>query len=120
MNMEKIENIIEALSIHGDETAVSVLADLGTNSDNDKVRELASKALIGRNSHESLKVVLINKGKGIHDLNSQVVESSINSLIELNDKSEAINILNDTIILHSDEEVRNQAMAVKQIMSLSV
>ena len=64
--MREIEYIIEALGRHCDDSAVRVLEEIGTNSSDDLVRELTAKALISRNTHDSLRVVLISKGKGIH------------------------------------------------------
>lgn len=117
-NLKEISNIIEALSRHADESAVQVLEELGTNSNDDLVREMTVQALIKRNTHDALRVALIYKGKGIHDMNASVVESAINSLKTLNDKSEALRILDDTINLHSDYDVKLQASFVKdQIVS---
>ena len=45
--------------------------------------------------------------------------STINELLALEDKSEAIKILEDTVEMHSDEEVRDNARSVKALMALS-
>ena len=45
--------------------------------------------------------------------------STINELLSLNDKAEAIRILEDTVENHSDEEVRDNARSVKALMALS-
>ena len=118
-NVQEVVNIIEALSRHSDSSSIAVLEEIGTNCDDDLVRELTTKALINRNTHDSLKIVLINKGKGIHDLNAMIVESAINSLRSLNDKAEAIRILDDTINLHSDEMVKQRAIMVRDSISNS-
>lgn len=44
---------------------------------------------------------------------------TINELLSLNDKSEAMKILEDTVNEHSDEEVRDNARSVKALMALS-
>lgn len=115
-NLNEIANIIEALGRHSDESGIRVLEEIGTNSQDEMVRELTAKALIGRNSHESLKLMLIYKGKGIHDLNAQVVETAINSIKSLPDKAEVVKILDDTINFHSDDDVRFKAQLVKELI----
>lgn len=112
-------DIIEALSIHEDDSAVGVLERLGTNCPDGEVRELTSKALVRRNTHESLRVLIINKGKGINDLSPQVAMSTINEILSLSDKSEVMKILEDTINLHSEEDVRETARSVKALIELS-
>ena len=69
--------------------------------------------------HDSLNVVISNKGKGINDMSTVVAMSTINELLSLNDKTEAIKILEDTVENHSDEEVRDNARSVKALMALS-
>lgn len=120
MNMSRINNIIEALSRHEDEKeAVRVLKEIGTNSPIDEVREKTAQALIKRNTHDSLVVALIEKGKGIHDLSTRVAMSAINEVLALEDKSEAIKILEDTMNLHSDETVRDTARSVRALVEFS-
>ncbi len=117
---KKIRNIIQALGEHQDsKAAIEVLTELGTNSADDEIRELTAQTLIRKNTHESLRVVLISKGKGINDLSARVAMASINELLSLKDKSEAVKILDDTIKLHSDEEVRNTARSVRALMTFS-
>jgi len=117
---KKIRNIIQALGEHKDsKAAIELLTELGTNSADDEIRELTAQTLIKKNTHESLRVVLISKGKGINDLSARVAMASINELLSLKDKSEAIKILDDTIKLHSDEEVRNTARSVRALMTFS-
>lgn len=116
---EKVRKIINALSLHTDLESISVLEEIGTNSSDNEVRELTSQALVKKNIHEALKVVIINNGKGINDLSPVVAMSTINEILNLEDKTEAIKILDDTIQMHSDEEVRENARSVKSLLSLS-
>ena len=119
-NNQKIRNIIQALGEHRDsQAAIEILTELGTNSPDDEIRELTAQTLIKKNTHESLRVVLISKGKGINDLSARVAMASINELLSLKDKSEAIRILDDTIKLHSEEDVRNTARSVRALMTFS-
>lgn len=119
-NNKKIRNIIQALGEHKDEkAAIELLTEFGTNSADDEIRELTARTLIRKNTHEALRVVLISKGKGINDLSARVAMSSINELLALKDKAEAIKILDDTIKLHSEEEVRTTARSVRALMTFS-
>ena len=52
-------------------------------------------------------------------MSTVVAMSTINELLSLSDKSEAIRILEDTVENHSDEEVRDNARSVKALMALS-
>jgi len=117
--MPKVEHIIEALGRHEDDAAVGVLENVGTNCPYDDIREMTAKALVRRNTHDSLKVVLINKGKGIHDLNSRVAMGTVDAILDLEDKSEVLKILDDTINMHSDEFVRENARSVKTLIELT-
>jgi hypothetical protein len=119
-NNQKIKNIIKALGEHQDsKAAIELLTELGTNSSDDEIRELTAQTLIQKNTHESLRVVLISKGKGINDLSARVAMASINELLSLKDKGEAIKILDDTIKMHSEEDVRNTARSVRALMTFS-
>lgn len=119
-NNKKIRNIITALGEHKDsKAAIELLTELGTNSPDEEIRELTAQTLIKKNTHESLRVVLISRGKGINDLNARVAMSSINALLALKDKREAVKILDDTIKMHSDEEVRNTARSVRALMTFA-
>ena len=91
---------------------------MGTNSESDEVREWTSRALIKKNTHDSLCQVILNKGKGINDLSPRVAMSAINDILELKDKTEAIKILEDTMKMHSDEEVRESASSVRALIAL--
>ena len=115
---KKIKKIIETLGAHEDVESIAVLEELGTNSQDDEVRELTSKMLFRKNLHDSLKVVILNKGKGINDMSPVVAMATINEILNLENKSEAIRILDDTINMHSDEEVRSNAKSVKSLLSI--
>lgn len=117
--MRQVENIIEALGRHEDDSSVSVLENVGTNSQNDEVRASTARALVRRNSEDSLRVVLLSEGKGINDLSTRVFETAVSSLLELDDKSRAIRILDDTIAEHSVESVRHRASQVRFLLSAS-
>ncbi len=119
MNMNTVRKIIDALSIHTDPESVNVLNEVGTNSAIDEVREMTSKALVKKNVHNALEIVIANQGKGINDLSTVVAMSTINALLSLEDKTEAIKILEDTVENHSEEEVRDNARSVKALMALS-
>ncbi len=119
MNTDTVRKIIDALSIHKDPDSIRVLNDVGTNSSIDEVREMTSRALVRKNVHDSLEVVITNQGKGINDLSTVVAMSTINELLALDNKEEAIKILEDTVNMHSDEEVRDNARSVKALMALS-
>ncbi len=119
MNMDNVRKIIDALSIHTDPESINVLNEVGTNSSIDEVRELTSRALVKKNLHDSLEVVISNSGKGINDLSTVVAMSTINELLALEDKTEAIKILEDTVNNHSEEDVRDNARSVKALMALS-
>ena len=116
---KSVEKIIEALGKHEDAESIAVLEEIGTNSPDNDVRELTSKALVRKNVHDSLKIVIINQGKGINDLSPVVAMSTVNELLALEDKSEVLKILDDTINLNSIEEVRENAKSVKSLLTLS-
>lgn len=117
--MNKLENIIEALAQHDDEQGIEILERIGTNCTNDEVRELTAKALTKRNTNESLKVLVLNEGKGINDLNPRIAMSTVNEILSLEDKSEIMKVLEDTIEMHSNEEIRETARSVKALIELS-
>ena len=120
MNTSRINNIIDALSKHEDaQEAIRVLNEVGTNSPIDEIRERTVQALIRKNTHDALKIALIEKGKGIHDLSTRVAMSAINEVLALEDKSEAIKIVEDTMNLHSDETVRDTARSVRALVEFS-
>ena len=119
MNRNIVE-IIDALTAHQDSDSIRVLEELGTNSPDNDVREYTSRALVKKNVHDSLKVVIINQGKGINDLSPSVAMSTINEILALKDKGEVIRILDDTINMHSDETVKENARSVKSLLALSL
>ncbi len=119
MTSRKINKIIEALGKHEDGNAVSVLEEIGTNSPLDEIRELTAQALVKRNTDDSLKVVIVNKGKGINDLSAQVAMTAINELLNLKDKDAATKILEDTVENNDDKEVRDTARSVRALMAYS-
>ena len=117
--IKNVTNIIEGLGRNPNSESVTILEDIGTNSKVDAIRELTSRALVKRNEHDSLKVVITNKGKGINDMSTVVAMSTINELLSLEDKTEAMKVLENTVEMHSDEEVRDNAGSVKALMALS-
>ena len=119
-NFNKVSNIIESLAINPNPDSVAVLEEIGTNSSIDEVRELTSRALIKRNEHNSLSVVIANRGKGINDMSTVVAMSTINELLSLENKEEAMKVLENTISSETfDEEVKENARSVKALMALS-
>ncbi len=118
-HLKNVSNIIEGLGNHKDPESIQLLEEIGTNSSLDVIREMTSRALVKKNDHDSLAVVITHKGKGINDLSTMVAMSTINELLGLKDKTEAIKILSDTVEMHSDEEVRDNARSVKALMALS-
>ena len=96
------------------------IEEIGTNSSIDEVRELTSRALVRRNEHDSLQVVIANRGKGINDMSTIVAMSTINELLSLDNKEEAMRVLENTISSEGfDEEVKENARSVKALMALS-
>ena len=119
-NFNKVSNIIESLTINPNPDSVAVLEEIGTNSSIDEVREMTSRALVKRNEHDSLSVVIANRGKGINDMSTVVAMSTINELLSLENKEEAMKILENTISSESfDDEVKENARSVKALMALS-
>lgn len=119
-NFMKVSDIIDSLTINPSPESVSVLEEIGTNSSIDEVREMTARALVKRNEPKSLSVVISNKGKGINDMSTVVAMSTINCLLSLEDKQEAMKVLEHTI--SSDEfcdEVKENARSVKALMALS-
>lgn len=117
--VKDVTNIIDGLGRNENPETIAILEDVGTNSKIDAIREMTSRALVKKNMHDSLRVVITNKGKGINDMSTVVAMSTINELLSLNDKSEAMKILEETVDQNSDEEVRDNARSVKALMALS-
>lgn|SRR5574344_1399798 len=118
-NNKKLNNIIDALSIHQDPESINVLEEIGTNSSIDTVREMTARALVRKNMEDSLRIVISNKGKGINDLSTVVAMSTINELLSLENKDTAMQILADTVDSDVDEDIRDNARSVKALMALS-
>lgn len=116
---KNVSNIIEGLGMNSNPETISILEDVGTNSKVDAIREMTSRALVRKNEQDALKVVITNKGKGINDMSTVVAMSTINELLSLSDKTEAMRVLSDTVETHDDEEVRDNARSVKALMALS-
>ena len=119
--INKLDNIIEALSRHEDPKSVSILEEIGTNSEIDEIREKTAHALIKKNTTDSLKVVVAKSGKGINDLSARVAMSSINEILSLNDKSEVLKVLEET--MNSDEQkqdIKDTARSVKALITYSM
>ncbi len=120
MISKKLKHIIEALSKHKDIDSVRVLNEVGTNCENDYIRELSSAALIKKNIKEALEIVIKCKGKGINDLSSDVVMSSINELLSLKDKTVVNSVLDETINSNAEKEIIETARSVKVLLSFSL
>lgn len=119
--INKIENIIEALSRHEDPKSVAVLEEIGTNSEIDEIREKTAHALIKKNTPEALKVVVGSTGKGINDLSARVAMSSINEILSLNDKTEVLHVLEETMNSDSHvQEIKDTARSVKALITYSM
>ncbi len=119
-NNKRINNIIEALGKHEDMDSVRVLEEIGTNSSIDEVREMTAQALIRKNCPESLKVVIATEGKGINDLSARVAMSAINELLSLDDKSQALKVLDETMENAEKQEIKDTARSVKTLITYSV
>ena len=117
--VKDVTNIIDGLGRNTNPETIAILEDVGTNSKVDAIREMTSRALVKKNIHDSLSVVITNKGRGINDMSTVVAMSTINELLSLNDKTEAMKILEETVDQNSDEEVRDNARSVKALMALS-
>lgn len=117
--VKNVSNIIEGLGMNPNSECIGILEDVGTNSKIDAIREMTSRALVKRNEEDSLRVVIANKGKGINDMSTVVAMSTINELLSLTDKTIAMKVLTNTVEMHSDEEVRDNARSVKALMALS-
>lgn len=116
---KKINNIIEALSKHESGSAVDILERVGTNCADDEVRRLTARALVNRNTQDALSVVILKKGKGINDLSTNVAMGTINELLALKDKSEALKILDNIQDSDCDEAVKETARSVRALMAFS-
>lgn len=118
-NNKKLKNIIEALAQHENDSAVEVLERVGTNCADDEIRRLTAKALVSRNTRDSLSVVLLKRGKGVNDLSTNVAMSTINEILSLKNKEEALKLINEAEENHEDENVKETARSIKALMAFS-
>lgn len=116
---KKISNVIQALANHEDSSAIEVLERIGTNCADDEVRRLTAKALVKRNSQDSLSIVILKEGKGINDLNTNVAMNTINELLALDNKSVALKLLEKAEEEEYIESVKETARSVKALMAFS-
>ena len=117
--VRNVKNIIEGLSLHENPESIAILEEVGTNSKVDEIREMTAKALVKKNMPEALRVVITNQGKGINDMSTTVAMTTINELLSLEDKSFAMNVLEDTVEHSEFEDVRDNARFIKALMALS-
>ena len=115
----RVSDIIDSLTINPNPDSVAVLEEIGTNSTIDEVREMTARALVKRNEPHSLAVVISHRGKGINDMSTVVAMSTINSLLSLEDKQEAMKVLESTICGEFSDDVKENARSVKALMALS-
>lgn len=117
---KRLSNILEALSRHEDTAAEEVLERLGTNSADDEVRRITARALVNRNTHNSLSVVISKKGKGVNDLNTSVAMSTINEILGLKDSEEVMKVLTHTEENSNDEMIKETARSIKALIAFTV
>ena len=117
--VRNVKNIIEGLSLHENPESIAILEEVGTNSKVDEIREMTAKALVKKNMPEALRVVITNQGKCINDMSTTVAMTTINELLSLEDKSFAMNVLEDTVEHSEFEDVRDNARSIKALMALS-
>lgn len=118
-NDKKLNNIIEALAQHEDDSAVEVLERIGTNCPDNEVRRLTAKALVSRNTPDSLAIVISQRGKGINDLSTNVAMSTINEILDLEDKINALKVLAETEENSEDELIKETAHSLRALMNFS-
>ena len=116
---QKLLNVIEALGMHEDSSAIKVLEEVGTNCADEEVRKHCAKALVNRNTKDSLEIVINRRGKGINDLNSNVVMTTIDSLLTLENKENLLSVLENTSKNSEDKILRECAESVKTLLMLS-
>lgn len=118
-NYDNVNLLIEALGKNTDERSIRILEDLGTNSPVDFIRSCTAIALIRKNTTESLRLMVSRKGKGINDLSPKVCEITVNELLNLDDKTEALKVLRESIKMTSDKKVKINSRSVKTVLDLS-
>lgn len=116
---KKIVNIIDALGRKKDADSIKVLEEVGTNCNEDEVRRLTARALINKNSEDALEVVILKEGKGINDLNTSVAMSTINDLLALDDKGEALKVLTKAEEEDYANTIKETARSVKALMAFT-
>lgn len=120
MNLDKkLQKVINALGQHNDDSAVAVLDRIGTNCADDEVRRLTAKALVERNTEDSLSLVISEPGKGINDLSTNVAMSTINEILSLKDKERAMKILSKVEETNEDKNVKETARSVKALINFA-
>ncbi len=119
-NSNRINNIIEALSRHADTDSIRVLNEIGTNSSIDEIREKTAHALLRKNTPEALKLVIGSEGKGINDLSARVAMSTINEILEMPDKTQVLEVLQNTISTRGKKQVKDTARSVKTLITYSI
>lgn len=123
MNFEKndkqLTKIITALAQHENAAGLEVLERIGTNCSDDEVRTMTAKALVNRNTTESLSIVMTQPGKGINDLNTCVAMGTINAILALQNKENVMKVLAEAEENSQDERVRDTARSIKTLMALS-
>ena len=95
-------------------------SEIGTNSSIDEIREKTAHALIRKNSPEALRLVVASEGKGINDMSARVAMSSINEILEMEDKSKVLEVLDETLENSQIQQVKDTARSVKTLITYSV
>ncbi len=116
---KRLTNVVEALVMHDSPEALDVLERIGTNCAIDDVRRLIDRVLVRKNTPESLSIVISKKGKGINDLSTSVAMSTINELLSLEDKTNAVSVLTKIQETTEDVDLKGTASSVKTLMEFS-
>ena len=86
-----------------------------------EIREKTAHALIKKNTTDSLRLVVGHSGKGINDMSARVAMSSINEILSLNDKTEVLKVLEDTMGNEElKQEIKDTARSVKALITYSM
>lgn len=120
MKTNRIDNIIEALGRHEDPKSIQILEEIGTNSEIDEIREKTAHALIRKNSPRSFESCYCSSGKGINDPFCKSSKSAINEILGLNDKTEVLKVLEETMNSEEKTEVKDTARSVKALITYSM
>ena len=97
--------------------SIEFLVNGGTANE---IREKTAHALIRKNSPEALRLVISSAGKGINDMSARVAMSSINEILSLNDKTEVLKVLEETMNSAEKTEVKDTARSVKALITYSM